>query len=176
MSTNSASGRLYDIPFLENDGSNFQTWKYRISMVLDIRGLWPIVEGTEGCPPEGTTAEEKKAQDPLIEKWVSRDKEARAQITLTLRDEPLSGVILSPTAAEIWDKLKQRYEGKGQYIVAQLIGEIFRGTFTEDIPLEQQFNMMCFKVHLLKSLGHELADSLIATAMIVSLPESYATL
>ncbi|KAF8193672.1 hypothetical protein BJ912DRAFT_848217, partial [Pholiota molesta] len=45
-----ASNRLYDIPSLENDGSNFQTWKYRITMVLDVRGLIGIVDGTESKP------------------------------------------------------------------------------------------------------------------------------
>ncbi|KAJ8580826.1 hypothetical protein M405DRAFT_752807, partial [Rhizopogon salebrosus TDB-379] len=45
-----ASSRLYDIPSLENDGSNFQTWKFRIMMILDVRGLWEIVDGTEKKP------------------------------------------------------------------------------------------------------------------------------
>ncbi|KAG2122751.1 hypothetical protein DEU56DRAFT_745798, partial [Suillus clintonianus] len=45
-----ASSRLYDVASLENDGSNFQTWKYRIMTVLDIRGLWEIANGTEKKP------------------------------------------------------------------------------------------------------------------------------
>ncbi|OCH89834.1 hypothetical protein OBBRIDRAFT_731964, partial [Obba rivulosa] len=42
-----ASSRLYDVPSLEDDGSNFQTWKYRIRTVLEIRGLWNLVTGTD---------------------------------------------------------------------------------------------------------------------------------
>jgi len=61
-----ASNRLYDIPSLENDAANFQTWKFRIETILDIRGL-------------------------LF--WKKLDKEARAQICLTLKDEPLNGVL-----------------------------------------------------------------------------------
>jgi len=45
-----ASSRLYDVASLENDGSNFQTWKYRVTTVLDIRGLLEIVDGTEKKP------------------------------------------------------------------------------------------------------------------------------
>ncbi|KAJ8585024.1 hypothetical protein M405DRAFT_745951, partial [Rhizopogon salebrosus TDB-379] len=45
-----ASTRLYDIPSLENDGSNFQTWKYRLMMILDVRGLWEIVDGSDKKP------------------------------------------------------------------------------------------------------------------------------
>jgi len=39
--------------------------------------------------------------------------EAQAQLTLTLKDEPLSGVLHATSAADIWDKLNRRYEGKG---------------------------------------------------------------
>lgn len=34
-----ASSRLYDIPSLDDEGSNFQTWKYQVEMILDVRGL-----------------------------------------------------------------------------------------------------------------------------------------
>ncbi|PCH35362.1 hypothetical protein WOLCODRAFT_48483, partial [Wolfiporia cocos MD-104 SS10] len=41
---------LYDVPFLENNGLNFQTWKHRTMTVLDIRGLLDIVTGDEKDP------------------------------------------------------------------------------------------------------------------------------
>jgi hypothetical protein len=41
-----ASNRLYDIPSLKNDGLNFATWKFRITTVLDIRGLNTVVNGS----------------------------------------------------------------------------------------------------------------------------------
>ncbi|KAG0707297.1 hypothetical protein DFH29DRAFT_797049, partial [Suillus ampliporus] len=45
-----ASSQLYDVPSLENDGSNFQMWKYRVMMILDVWGLWEIVDGSEKKP------------------------------------------------------------------------------------------------------------------------------
>ncbi|KAF8177845.1 hypothetical protein BJ912DRAFT_856692 [Pholiota molesta] len=109
-SVTAASNRLYDIPSLENDGSNFQTWKYRITMVLDVRGLIGIVDGTEVKPlPQASTsgkaAEGAPSELDKVAEWERRDKEARAQITLTLKDEPLSGVIHAISAADVWDKL-----------------------------------------------------------------------
>ena len=41
------SSHLYDIPILEENGTNFQTWKYRICTVLNIHGLLNIAEGKE---------------------------------------------------------------------------------------------------------------------------------
>jgi len=87
-----ASNRLYDIPSLENDAANFQTWKFRITTVLDIRGLLPIVEGTLKCPTESQSEE--------YANWQKLDKEARAQICLTLKDEPLNGVLHVATSKQ----------------------------------------------------------------------------
>lgn len=174
----SASNRLYDIPSLENDGSNFQTWKYRILTVLDVRGLVSLVDGTEAKPTvaAGLKDAEAAAIKETILDWERRDKEARAQLTLTLKDEPLSGVIHAISAADAWDKLLRRYEGKGKQTVAFLTGEIFRGTFTDETPLEPQLNAVRHKAYILKTLKHDLSDALVAIALIISLPESYSTL
>ena len=43
---------MYDIPHLDNTGSNYHDWKYRVLTVLHLRGLSRIAEGTEQCPPQ----------------------------------------------------------------------------------------------------------------------------
>jgi hypothetical protein len=40
-------------------------------------------------------------------------REATAQIVLTLKDEPLNGVIGLDSAQEVWTRLCAHYEGKG---------------------------------------------------------------
>ena len=114
------SSRLYDIPILEENGINFQTWKYRICTVLDIHRLLNIAEGKEQRPSQilvtgmnDDAAKVHAAQIEKIEDWDRHNKEAKAQITLTLSDEPLSGVIHTMSAADAWDKLNCRYEGRG---------------------------------------------------------------
>jgi len=42
--------------------------------------------------------------------------------------------------------------------------------------MENQLSQMYRKVHRLKVLGHNLKDSLIAAVMVMSLPDSYASL
>jgi hypothetical protein len=163
-----ASNRLYDIPSLENDAANFQTWKFQIKTILDIRGLLPIVEGTLKCPTESQSEE--------CANWQRLDKEAKAQICLTLKDEPLSGILHVATSKEAWDKLCECYEGKGKQTQAYLIGELFRNTLSDESPLEPQLNAMRHKAHVLTSLGLKLEDALVAIAIVISLPESYSTL
>jgi hypothetical protein len=128
------SNRLYDIPSLENDGSNFQNWKFRARKVLIIRKLWGIVEGSEVKPSDS---------DPdAVQDWLEKNDEAHAQITLTLKDEPLNGVLHTMLASDAWTKLCERYEGKGKQSIAYLIGELFRGTLSDESPMEPQLNAM----------------------------------
>ena len=165
-----ASNHLYDIPSLEDDAANFQMWKYHIETVLDIRGLLHIVDGSLTSPTVTNPPSEE-----LI-RWLRMDKQAKAQICLTLKDEPLNGVLHIATSKEVWERLCSCYEGKGKQTQAYLIGEIFWSTFTDESPLEPQLNALCHKAHILASLGLKLEDSLIAIAMVISLPESYSIL
>ncbi|THG92449.1 hypothetical protein EW026_g8462 [Hermanssonia centrifuga] len=96
------SSHLYDVPSLENGGANFQTWKYRFLMILEMRELMGYVDGTAVAPRPSLPLQQSK--------YLQNDKEARAQITLTLKDEPLNGVLHTKTAKEAWDKLNTRYK------------------------------------------------------------------
>ena len=167
------SSRLLEISKLLDDGSNYQQWKYRINTVLDVQGLREIVTGEEkdpGIPAD--TKDETKHND-----WLRRDKDARAQITLTISDEPLNGVLHCTTAKQVFDKLEARYEGRGRQTTAYLIGELFRHTLSDDSDMETQLNAMRHTAFILRtSLGCPLDDMLVAAAMINALPPSYSVL
>ena len=165
-----ASNHLYDIPSLQDDAANFQMWKYCIETVLNIRGLLPVVDGSLTCP----TVTNPPSEDLMH--WLWMDKEAKAQICLTLKDEPLNGVLHKAMSKEVWETLCGCYEGKGKQTQAYLIGEIFQSTFTDESLLEPQLNALCHMAHILTSLGLKLEDSLIVIAMVISLPESYSIL
>ena len=160
---------LYDVPSLEDDGTNYQMWKFHVRMVLGVRGLWKVVTGDEAQPDEVTHPAEH-------EDWLSKDREALTQITLTLKDEPLSGVLYTTTSADAWKKLSERYEGKGKQLIAYLISELFRNMLSDDESMETQLNSMRQKANVLKTLGQLLEDSLVAIAMVISLPPTYSTL
>jgi len=68
-------------------------------------------------------------------------------------------MIHAVSAADTWDKLNCRYEGQGHQTIAQLIGKIFRTTFTNDSPLEPQINTICYKAHILQTLNHSLSKT-----------------
>ena len=66
-----------------------------------------IVDGTIKCPILVQLAD-KSTNQLDIDNWDRRDMEAQAQLTLTLKDEPLSGVLHATLAADVWNKLNCR--------------------------------------------------------------------
>ena len=105
--TTKISSCLYNISILEENGTNFQMWKYQICTVLDIHGLFNIAEEKEQYSSQilvtrmgNNATKAHTAQIEKIEDWDHHNKEMKAQITLTLSDEPLSGVIHARSAAD----------------------------------------------------------------------------
>ena len=165
----SGSSRLYDIPSLDNDGTNFHMWKFRVQTVLGVQHLWSVVSGEDPKLDAAT-------QPDKLEEWLVKDKEAHAQLTLTLKDKPLSRVLYSTTSAQVWKLLSERYEGRGKQSIAYLISELFWSMLMDNTSMESQLNLMQQKANVLKTIGQPLDDSLVAIAMVISLPTSYSTL
>jgi len=165
----SGSSHLYDIPSLDNDGTNFHMWKFQVQTVLGVRHLWSIVSGEDPKLDAATQPDE-------FEEWLAKDKEAHAQLMLTLKDEPLSRVLYSTTSPEVWKKLSERYEGCGKQSIAYLISKLFWSTLSDDTAMESQLNLMWQKANVLKTIGQPLDDLLVAIAMVISLLTSYLTL
>src|SRR5258708_8218000 len=78
--------RLYDVPYLEDDGSNFAFWKFRTQTVLGLCDLWTTVNGTITEPAQSAPPEEK-------DRGSHNYREAHAQITLTFKHEPLHSLL-----------------------------------------------------------------------------------
>ncbi|OAX30916.1 hypothetical protein K503DRAFT_806569 [Rhizopogon vinicolor AM-OR11-026] len=62
-------------------------------------------------------------------------------------------------ASDAWTKLCEHYEGKGKQTIAYLIGELFRGTLSDESPMEMQLNAMRHKAQVLSSLEQSLDDT-----------------
>ena len=88
----------------------------------------------------------------------------------------LKWCFISHISSRSLEKPQEHYEGKGQLTVAYLIGELFFSILFNESDIVSQINIMQQKVYLLSSLGQHLNDSLIAIAIIISLPPSYLTL
>ena len=50
----------------------------------------------------------------MLDDWKLRDEEVTAQIEFTIKDDPLQTVMDATSAKDAWDRLCDRYEGKGK--------------------------------------------------------------
>lgn len=78
------------------NNTNFQTWKYKLELLLLKEGLWDIVCSVK---PETVTAD-----------WIKRDGKAKATIGLLIEDNQLVYVRKLDSAKQYWDALKKYHE------------------------------------------------------------------
>jgi hypothetical protein len=163
------NSKRYEIPFLEQDGSNFASWKRLTRRALRLRKLWTVVDGSSPKPAAGSTT---------LDDWLDKDEEVLGQIEFTLKPGPLNTISRTTTAKDAWDKLCDRFEGKGKLRVVHLLNEVFHTAFTDSEPFEGQLNLFLNNISLINQIkGQDVFDDeLTAIAMINALPDSLETL
>ena len=159
--------RKYKIPALDADGSDFGSWKHRVRRALRVQNLWDIVNGKETRPAAG---------DPLLDDWIVHDEEATAQIEFTIANAPLQTILDATSSKEAWDRLCERYEGKGKKCLVRLIDKVFHTAFTDTEPLEAQINDLLTNIRQINELKQTFDDEITAIAVINALPASLDTL
>ena len=163
------NSKKYDLPLLEQDGSNFASWKHLTQRALRLRKLWTVVDGSLPRPANGSAT---------LDDWLEKDEEALGQIEFTLKPGPLNTISRTKTAKDAWDKLCDRFEGKGKARVAHLLGDVFKTEFVDSEPLEDQLNAFLNNISLINQIkGLDVFDNeLRAIAIINALPDSLETL
>jgi transposase InsO family protein len=135
--------------------------------VLKTRKLWGYVEGRVAKPVDQTS--------PDFETWTNNDQQAAAQIILTLRAEPKNSVRELTTSKAMWDRLVERYQGRGLQTIVFLQSDFFTTKFGDEKDMQTQINQLATLKAQLGSLGVNIEDSTYATALIIALPSSYQT-
>ncbi|QRW24744.1 Retrovirus-related Pol polyprotein from transposon TNT 1-94 [Rhizoctonia solani] len=110
--------KIYKLPKLKDDGSNYNAWKFRQTTVLKLCGLFGVANGTNNLPNSPTEAELKdnakvSNYKESIAKWTKQDEDAFVQITLNMEDGAMADVMDTTTAKQAWTRIVKRWEGKG---------------------------------------------------------------
>lgn len=169
QSSDPHNSKRFELPSLEQDGSNFASWKRLTRRALRLRKLWTVVDGSLPRPAAGSAT---------LDDWLEKDEEALGQIEFTLKPGPLNTISRTTTAKDAWDKLCDRFEGKGKARVAHLLGKVFKTEFVDSEPFDDQLNAFLNNVSLINQIkGQDVFDDeLTAIAMINALPDSLETL
>ena len=74
------------------NGSNYQTWKFKVELLLIKEDLWDVVS--------------EDPSEPVSAEWRTKDRKARATIGLLLEDNQLHLIRKETTANRTWRALK----------------------------------------------------------------------
>jgi gag-polypeptide of LTR copia-type len=144
--------------------ANYRTWKYSMKMVLTVKDLWEVVDGTEVKP-----SDEKEAVA-----WTKKSQKALAHISLTLTPLEQRHILDCTTAKEAWDILEKLYEGKGRNRKFLLMEQLFKMNMeSREITMDSYLRTMKDKLSELAAIGITL-DTEVKLALIFNgVPEQF---
>ena len=94
------------------DHSNFLTWKFQITHILEAYSLLEYVEGSSSCPSKFLDSDQgiTTAQIDLnYLQWIARDRALMSLISATLSPSAHSLIIGQSSAHGMWSILLKRY-------------------------------------------------------------------
>lgn len=143
------------------DGSNYPSWRFKMTILLKAKGLWSTVEGH---PPQEAEARRQ---------WDKQDLEAVNSIVQTLSSAQTSYIINQTSANAIWNKLEQVNRGKVLEKKMALKRELNGLQWKKEETAGQYMHRLESLGEQLRSLGDSLEDPELAAIAIQGLPRSY---
>jgi hypothetical protein len=150
---------------LLEDASGWTAWQFKVKVLLRAADLYEVVDGSSACP------ESEKAE--VISKWKSKDAKAQGIIVTRLSESIIPHVATCNTSKDIWDKLHNIYEQKGDLSVHILQQQFFDMKFREGESMSQYLSRFEVLLCRLKGLGAEGSAQMAITKITSSLPSQY---
>lgn len=163
MASASAKSELAQIT--KFDGSNFQLWKFSVSILLKAEKLMAVVDGSEAEPEDNTTA-----------KWTAWDgKNARAQVILltTITQDVIQCLVNCKNATEMWTKLLTIHEQKTELSRELIWQQFYEYRMSDGEKIASHIAKVESLVKQLKDVNETISDSAISSKIINSLPSKY---
>ncbi|KAM7516070.1 hypothetical protein LguiA_005653 [Lonicera macranthoides] len=156
------------------DGTNYHVWAVRMEAYLDANDQWEAVEQVYEVPPlpDNPTLAQIKSQKERKQ----RKSKARATLFAAVSSTIFTRIMTLKTAKEIWDFLKQEYEGnervKGMQVL-NLIREFEMQKMKESETVKEYSDRLLGIVNKVRLLGTDFSDSRIVQKVLVTVPEKF---
>ena len=148
--------------------ANYDSWSFRMMMLLVDRDLWEIVSGEETLP--GNATEEKKRQ------FKRRSQKAMALIGLHVGDEFLPHIVDAKEPKLLWKKLEKFYSEQSQAQRIQLRRQLQQICMRSEETTSEYVKRLRSIAHRLSAAGYVPGEDKQVCALLNRLPEAYATL
>ncbi|KAA8526936.1 hypothetical protein F0562_008835 [Nyssa sinensis] len=156
------------------NGENYQVWVIKMKAYLKALNLWEAVENDTDPAPLG--------DDPTIAQLKNyEEQKAKKPRALTCLHSALSktiflSVIACETPKEIWEKLREEYEGSQRVKNVKLLTlkrEFEMHKMKEGETVKEYARKLMEIVNKIKLFGESFPDSEIVEKMLISLPATF---
>jgi hypothetical protein len=151
------------LPKLEADGRNWVTYKDRLMITLELRGLQGHVTGATTKPTEEGRA---------MQRWLTEQSIIKFQYASTIADS-LYLDIKGKTVKEGFDKLVALFEKRSMMNAIELKRKLATTFCEENADVREHFRTMKMMREDLAVMGEAITDAEFASFLVVSLPKSF---
>ena len=168
-----SAGKHYAVKVL--DGTNYATWKYEMTSLLQSKGLFKFI--TE----RAAALKQAFADDAVkLESILESDEKALGEIKCNIASSFNELVVNSSTALDAWEKLETFFSGKETYNKVDLLQQLIDGKLTETgNPVKDVQSFINEKneiVRRLDSVGMKISQDMQVCIMLARLPDTYDTM
>ncbi|TXG68351.1 hypothetical protein EZV62_003286 [Acer yangbiense] len=174
MSVDMATGSSAALQVPQFSGENYQIWVVKMRSYLKSFGLWEYVAEDKQVPAlraNPTIAQIKQHE----EEEMKRDK-AVTCLHSALKDFVFTSIMHLETAKEIWDELKERYEGSERVRNVKMLTlkrEFEMLKMKESESVKDYSSKLSELVNQMRLYGETMEDYKVVEKMLISLPEKF---
>ena len=150
------------------DGSNYQSWKFQMKVLLMNKDLWGYIQGSERIPDETERAEVKR-------KYRSRSDQAYSLIALSVETPLQIHIVPTTEPKEAWDILQEQFSFVSITHMVRLTRKFYAATMNEGDDLMEHITLMTTLAQQLRELEEVISTKKFAIVVLGSLPPSYDT-
>src|SRR6266404_2377283 len=151
--------------------TNYSVWSARLKIILEARGLWGLVDGTEFVPEADT-------EEAAFRRWKMRDACARLQLIHNLPDNFFWIIMRSSTVREAWDALLEHLQPKSTFKRSLTLRNFHSLRVSEDGDVRTHVLRMCDLWQDVLNTGAYTpspeADNYFVITLLDSLPSSFS--
>ena len=155
-----AESKLITVTKLNN--TNYQSWKFKIKMLLIREGTW-------------NTIHEDRPDRPTDD-WTKEDEKAQSSISLSVEDNQIVHICKCESAKDMWDELQKVHERANLSNKLYLMRKLYQTKLRPDQDMQNYIRSALEIVERLRGIGEEILDFHIAVLLLSGLPDSYETL
>ncbi|KAL9439711.1 hypothetical protein AB3S75_025217 [Citrus x aurantiifolia] len=156
------------------DGTNYEIWVVQMEAYLDANDLWEAVEEDYEIlplPNNPTVAQMKNHKERKL-----RKSKARSILFTAVSPLIFNRIMTKKTVKEIWDFLRQEYEGseriKGMQVL-NLVREFEMQRMKESETIKDYSDKLLSIANKVRLLGADFSDSRIVQKILVTIPEKF---